>query len=240
MSDATTEEPVSDATSPIASRPMVPLARGLRAPRAAAIAGIAFGVLYALSTFVFTIRPPANVSSEAFAEWYRTTAVTSITIVALYLTPLAGIAFLWFIAVIRNRIGDREDRFFATVFIGSGLLFVAMIWAAGATAGSLVAANRSNVTSVPDTVTFELVSSIAHTFLYVYATRAAAIFVVVTSTIALGTGAFPRWLVVFGYAIAVIQFFSVGALEIAVLLFPAWVIILSVSILFGEVRVRRA
>jgi hypothetical protein len=213
--------------------------RGLRTPRAAAIAGIAFGVLYILSTYVITLRPPANVTPLEFAQWYRTTAATNLTIVSLYLFPLAGIAFLWFIAVIRNRIGEREDRFFATVFIGSGLLFVAMLWATGATVGSLVDATRADRTAVPDPVTFDLVRSLAHTFFYVYATRAAAIFIVVTSTIALGTGAFPRWLIVLGYVIAVVQFISVGELEITVLLFPAWVIVLSLFILVGEVRFRR-
>jgi hypothetical protein len=234
------EEPVNDAVAPPAARPMIPnAAMGLRAPRAAAIAGIAFGVLYVLSTFVLTIRPPGDNSPAAFSAWYRTTAATTITIVSLYLTPLTGIAFLWFVAVIRNRIGEREDRFFATVFIGSGLLFVAMIWAAGAVTGSLVAANRLGVATVPDPATFDLVRSLAYTFLHVYASRAAAIFVIVTSTIALGTGAFPRWLIVLGYVIAVIQFFSSGQFEAAILLFPAWVVILSVSILLGEVRVRR-
>ena len=47
----------------------------------------------------------------------------------LYLVPFAGIAFLWFIGVVRDRIGEREDKFFATVFFGSGLLFVAMLFA---------------------------------------------------------------------------------------------------------------
>jgi hypothetical protein len=234
------EEPVDDAVAFLGARPMIPNAvQGLRAPRAAAIAGIAFGVLYVLSTFVLTIRLPTDASPVAFAAWYRTTAVDTITMVSLYLTPLAGITFLWFVAVIRNRIGDREDRFFATVFLGSGLLFVAMIWAAGAVTGSLVAGNRLGVATVPDPVTFDLVRSLAHTFLYVYATRAAAIFVIVTSTIALGTGAFPRWLIVLGYVIAVIQFLTTGEFEVAILLFPAWVVILSVSILAGEVRVRR-
>jgi hypothetical protein len=44
---------------------------------------------------------------------------------------VAGIAFLWFIGVIRDHLGDREDRFFATVFLGSGLLFVAMLFICG-------------------------------------------------------------------------------------------------------------
>ena len=40
------------------------------------------------------------------------------------LIPFAGIAFLWFIGVLRDRLGEQEDRFFATVFFGSGLLFL--------------------------------------------------------------------------------------------------------------------
>jgi len=43
--------------------------------------------------------------------------------------PFAGIAFLWFIGVLRDRLGELEDRFFATVFLGSGLLFLAMLFA---------------------------------------------------------------------------------------------------------------
>jgi hypothetical protein len=45
-----------------------------------------------------------------------------VALVGLYLAPFAGIAFLWFIAAIRSQLGEREDRFFATVFLGSGLL----------------------------------------------------------------------------------------------------------------------
>jgi hypothetical protein len=61
-------------------------------------------------------------------------------VVALNLTPFAGIAFLWFIGVIRTRLGLLEDKLFATVFLGSGLLFVAMLFAAAAVTGALLAA----------------------------------------------------------------------------------------------------
>ena len=234
------ENPPNETIASTLAPPIVVATSGLRTPRAAAVAGIAFGVLYVLSTVVLTIRPPDGVGPGEFADWYRTTASTNLTVVSLYLTPFAGIAFLWFVAVIRSRVGEREDRFFATVFIGSGLLFVAMMWAAGAVAASLVATSRFDGTGVPDPATFESVRSLAQAFFYVYATRASAIFVIVTSTIALGTATYPRWLVVLGYVIAVVQFFSVGLLEITVLLFPAWVVILSVWILGSEARARRA
>ena len=60
----------------------------------------------------------------------------------LYLVPFAGIVFLWFVAVIRDQVGEREDRFFATVFFGSGLLFVALLFAAAAVASALVVGVR--------------------------------------------------------------------------------------------------
>jgi hypothetical protein len=39
--------------------------------------------------------------------------------------------------MLRDRIGEREDRFFAAVFLGRGLLFVGMMFAAAATAGAV-------------------------------------------------------------------------------------------------------
>ena len=64
--------------------------------------------------------------------------------IALNLVPFAGIAFLWFIGVLRDRIGEHEDRFFATVFLGSGLLFVAMIFVAAAITGAVIGDETSS------------------------------------------------------------------------------------------------
>ena len=108
--------------------------------------------------------------------------------------PFAGIAFLWFLAVIRDRIGAREDRFLATVFLGSGLLFVAMFWAAAAALASLVAGGALEAAPPLSATTLETFRSLAFSFLFVLAARAAAVFMIVTSTIALRTAIFPRWL----------------------------------------------
>jgi uncharacterized membrane-anchored protein YitT (DUF2179 family) len=40
--------------------------------------------------------------------------------------------------VIRDRIGNYEDRFFSTVFFGSALIYLAMIFAAAAIAAGLI------------------------------------------------------------------------------------------------------
>lgn len=110
--------------------------RSLRTPRAAGIAGVLFALLLTAALVLVRLAAPAGPGDAAavLADPSRRRLV----ILALNLVPFAGIAFLWFIGVVRDRIGQHEDRFFATVFLGSGLLFVAMLFVASAvTAGFL-------------------------------------------------------------------------------------------------------
>ena len=211
-----------------------------RAPRSAGLAGIAFSVLFLTFALLLGARPPDGLSEAALVEWFQLTAKTPITIAVLYVAPFAGIAFLWFLAVVRDRIGVREDRFLSTVFLGSGLLFVAMFWAAGAAIASLVAGNRFEGAPPLEASTLETFRSLAFSFLFVFAARAAAVFMIVTSTIAVRTGVYPRWLVIAGYLIAVVMLLSLSLLQWVLLLFPVWVFILSLFILNSEIRVARA
>jgi len=181
--------------------------RDLRAPRAAGVAGLLFAALFIGAILLVRGQPAADSSPAEVAEWYLRGDSKRVAFVGLYLAPFAGIAFLWFIAVIRSHVGDREDRFFATVFLGSGLLFVAMLFAAAAAASAPL------------------------TFLYVYGVRAAAVFMISVSMLALRTGSLPRWLVIVGFVVAVIMLFSVSFFKFVVLLFPLWVAAVSIVIL---------
>src|SRR5438128_1374739 len=111
-------------------------ARAIRTPRAAAVAGIVFSVLFALSFVLLQLAVPPD--SDDAGAWVNDDAKRGAVIIGLQLLPFAGIAFLWFLGVLRDRIGAGEDRFFATVFLGSGLIFVAMFFAAGAVAVGLI------------------------------------------------------------------------------------------------------
>ena len=148
-----------------------------------------------------------------------------------YLVPFAGIAFLWFIAAIRSHLGEREDRFFATVFLGSGLLFVGMLFAASACAGAPLVSVKFLDQPPPDADTFLLARALGFSFLFIFAVRAAAVFMLVASTIGLRTGFLPRWLVLVGYVGGAVFLFSVTYIEGLVLIFPAWVIAVSVVML---------
>jgi hypothetical protein len=118
----------------------------LRTPRAAAIAGIVFAVLLGTALVLVRIAVPAHPRDAPawLDDQWRKNAV----VLALNLVPFAGLAFLWFVGVVRDRIGAAEDRFFATVFLGTGLLFVAMLFAAGAVAGGLIATESQRGSAV--------------------------------------------------------------------------------------------
>ena len=150
--------------------------------------------------------------------------------------PFAGIAFLWFIGVVRDRIGQREDRFFASVFLGSGLLFVAMLFAAAAFAGGLIAEAAAGTAAAPARTRWQPAAPSPGLLLHVYAMRIAAVFTMSTATITLRTQVVPRWIGMLGFAVAVVLLVSVGLTVWVELLFPAWILLLSVDILRTGLR----
>jgi hypothetical protein len=209
-------------------------ARAIRTPRAAAIAGIVFSVLFAASLVLVEWAIPD--ASAGSGTWVTDAARRRAVIVSLNLLPFAGIAFLWFIGVLRDRIGDSEDRLFATVFLGSGLLFVAMTFTAGAISAALVATAGES----PDATAagaWPFGRRAASTLATVYAIRMAAVFTISATTLASRLHLVPRWLAVLGYATAVVLLLAVGFVPWLELLFPAWVFVLSAHILV--VRFRR-
>ena len=154
--------------------------------------------------------------------------------IGLNLIPFAGIAFLWFIGVLRDRIGAHEDRFFATVFLGSGLLFVGMMFVAAAVAGGLIAEMSSS--APPGADTLALGRNVTSLLLNVYSMRMAAVFTLTTVTIARRTKIVSRWLIVAGLATALVLLVGVGISPWAELLFPAWILAISIEILTAGPR----
>ena len=116
---------------------------GLRTPRAAAVAGIVFSLLLGLALVLIIVSVPSDPATAG--TWLTNSSRRATIALALNLVPFAGIAFLWFIGVVRDRIGQREDRFFASVFLGSGLLFLAMVFTASAVGAALVASRGLTV-----------------------------------------------------------------------------------------------
>ena len=219
-------------SAPIAAR------TAIRSPRAAAVAGIVFSVLLAVALALVRSVTPSDPSDAR--DWLTDGSRRTAVVVALNLLPFAGIAFLWFIGVVRDRIGEGEDRFFATVFLGSGLLFVAMMLSAGAVAGGLLFTADDNASAASQLEIWAFGRRIANTLLNVYAMRMAAVFSMATTTLAVRLRLIPRWLAVFGYLTAAALLLTGGVIPWLELLFPAWVFVVSVHILVVTMRARAA
>jgi len=116
------------------------------------------------------------------------------------------------------------------VFLGSGLLFVGMLFVAAAAAGGLVVA-ASGPAGPPSADTLAAGRNLTSTLLNVYAMRMAAVFTLTTVAIARRTRIVSRWLEVAGLATALVLLVAIDISDWVELLFPAWVLALSIDIL---------
>jgi hypothetical protein len=206
----------------------------LKTPRSAAVAGIVFSILLVISLTIIRLSVPSD-PNEA-GNWLNDPVLSFRIYLALYIIPFAGIAFLWFIGVIRDRIGNLEDKFFATVFLGSGLLFIAMLFTAAAVAGGMITAFGGNLNYQQNQQMLLFSRAVTYAILYIFSMKMAGVFMISTATIALRTAATPRWLVFLGYVLAIILLLSITYIEWMALLFPLWVFMLSIHILIENYR----
>lgn len=197
--------------------------RRVATPRSAAWAGVLFAFLFGASLVLVRTTIPADPRAEP--AWLADG--TGRLQLAMVLMPLSGIAFLWFMGVVRDRLGEQEDRFLATVFLGSGLLFLAMTFAAAAiTGGLLVGADDSTERLHDDDVVLFARGTMLQ-ISNVYALRMASVFMVSLGTIWLRTGLMPRWLVRLTYATALVLLLVTTISLWATLIFPGWVLLVS-------------
>jgi len=211
-----------------AQMPNAPLTRAnLKTPKAAAIAGMLFSVL--LIAVFWLLRTSIPADPQEPGSWLNSSSGS--VALALNLMPFAGIAFLWFIGVLRDRLGVKEDRFFATVFFGSGILFLAMLFTSAAMVGAILTAFALQPEQLMGSATFHLARAAAYSLVNVYMIKMASVFMITTSTVAIYTGIAPRWLAVFGFALALILLFGSFYISWSFLVFPLWVFLLSACIL---------
>ena len=206
----------------------------LRTPRAAAVAGIIFAVLFSISIVLIRLAVPEELTGISAAGWVQgnTAAIT----LALTLVPFSGIAFLWFIGVVRDRLGKFEDQFFATVFFGSGLLFLAMIFVSAAIAGGILGSYAIAADLLIESGVITFGRAIMYTITNVYAVRIAGVFMISLGTLWLRTKVMPRVFVILTYLLALVLLFDVNLTLWLILVFPAWVFVISVFILVATLR----
>ena len=178
-----------------------------------------------LTCSLWLLREAVPANPLEVGEWLRSRAAT--VTFALNLVPFAGVAFMWFLGVLRDRLGAREDKFFATVSLGSGLMFLGMMFIAAAAGGGLIRTYRATPDSMLDNPALTFARSFSYNVMHVYAFKMAAVFMITTSTLVIRTRVAPRWIALLGYAAAGFLLIGSGFLDWALFVFPLWVVLVS-------------
>jgi hypothetical protein len=217
-------------------QPKEPLTRTrLKAPKAAAIAGIIFSVLLIIGLVLLLASIPANLDEGG--GWLASHGNT--ILLALNLIPFSGIAFLWFMGVIRDRLGEYEDQFFATVFLGSGLLFLALLFSYAAVTGGIIKLYTTHANRLLADGFYDLGLSVSREIINTYAVKMEGVFMISTGTIFIRTKVIPRWLALLGYVLALFLLLRIGYTNRLVwisLVFPIWILLISLYILIDNYR----
>ncbi|MFI2205255.1 hypothetical protein ACH47Z_31640 [Streptomyces sp. NPDC020192] len=206
-----------------------------RAPRSAGVAGVVFALLLAAVIVLVRLSIPegAAVTAQGFTDSGRRDALRT----ALALVPFAGVFFLWFIGAVRTHIGAVEDKFLATVFLGSGLVFTATLFGAAAAARAVLAVAHPSGTA-PGLTSWDFGRHFAYVLMMEYAMRMAAVFVCSMSVIGHRLGVLPRSLTVFGFLTALTLLVAASNVPWAELVLPVWSLVLSGHILLVSGRAR--
>jgi hypothetical protein len=204
----------------------------LKTPRAAAVAGILFAVLLIIANVLIRLSiPPDPADGGVWLEEQANTVA-----LALSLVPIAGIAFLWFIGVLRDRMGQLEDRFFSSVFFGSGLLYLGMTLVSAALAGGLLVSYSLEADKLIDSGVYTFSRAVMWRISNIYAVRMAGVFMFSLGTISVRTRIMHRGLALLTYALALILLLSISLSLWVSLIFPGWVLIVSIYILVLNLR----
>ena len=207
--------------------------RPLRTPKAAAFAGLVFAVLQIASYWLMQSSLPAEaLNEEALVQFALDLRL------GLNLFPFAGIAFLWFLGVLRDRLGHLEDQFFSTLFFGSGVLYLAMTFISAAIAGGLLTVFAVDPDLLLNNAILIFGRAMIYKFNNVYAIRMAGMFMIVLGTIWVRTGLMPRLLAIVTYLTALSLIIGISFYPWSTLFFPIWVFVISAYILVLNYRIK--
>ena len=211
----------------------------MRSIEAAAVAGLLHSVLSLVATFILLDVPDPSDGDQAIREWYLDDGHQRRLLLAVNLLTVSSIMFVWFVAVIRRRVGDRENRFFGTVFFGSALLLTGAWLVAGALfAAPAIAAQRFDL--VPDAATVGLTQAGGITMATVVATRLEAVLIISTTTVGRLSGAFVPWIVAVGYAVGLTLLLMPVPSVALTWVFPIWVAAMSAMLLIRRDEIKEA
>ncbi len=201
----------------------------------AALAGIVFSLLFVIGWLLVLDSPGIDATDDEILSFYTDPRRRRSSLLAgVYVVPFAAVAFVWFLAALRDRIvraSRLEHAMFSAVQLISGTVFVTALFAVGATELAGVWMAEAVVDDAIDIDATRAVIGIGTAFAQIVALRSSAVFIAVSSTRATRAGLFPRWFGLVGTVAAGALLFVATAWRPVVLLIPLWVLGTSIIIL---------
>ncbi len=141
---------------------------------------------------------PTDISGDWLKQYGDTASF------AIGLVPFAGIAFLWFMGVPRDLLGHLEDQFFSTVFIGSGLLFLGMVFIWAAIGATIVYGYSVNPELLIEGGFYMMGRKLMRNIIAIFAMRMAGVYVFSSGAVWFRTNVVPRWLVLLTWGVGAV------------------------------------
>ncbi|MEN9647096.1 MAG: hypothetical protein RL238_3765 [Actinomycetota bacterium] len=204
--------------------------RRLASVEAAAIAGIVCAVGWMLSLNGLLRVPGVQADAADIESYYADDGSTAAAILWLQVLVVSTIAFLWFVGVVRGRLGEREPRLFGTVFFGASIMLALLLFV-GASLLAAPAMLASIGDQAPDPGASAITRSAAAVVLSVFAPRIATLVMFSTAGLGRATGALPKWLIWITYILGVVEFLNITVSRSTIFTVPAWIAVVSVVLL---------
>jgi hypothetical protein len=205
----------------------------LRSPRSAAIAGIIYAILM-ITGMVLVYNITRDLPEDITKDWLD--AWSDRASVAITLAPFAGIAFLWFTGVVRDRLGEHEDQFFATIFLSSGIITVALLFIWSAIFAALMRTSSLAAIGLADDDVYVFGFALMNRIIGDYTLRMAGVYMMAIGTLWTRSGIMPRWLAIITYVLALGFLLAASWVREARFIFPVWVFVVSIYILVLNYR----
>ena len=217
--DGTATAPAVEPIDPVAVR---------RVARLTAAIGVVFGVLALVSFWLLSRIPRGTASDEEILSFYASDSKRLPIVAGLYVMPFAGLAFIWFVVLLRMWIradADRRNILQSNIQLVSGILYIAIFFVSAA-AMSVFAATAEFTDTTVDPELARQFPNFAYTLLLVFGMRMAAMFVFTSTLLGHKGGLMPRWFVVLGLVFGVFLLLSVSLYPWLAIAFPIWVLML--------------
>ncbi len=213
------------------------------AARMSGISGLIFAGLLIAALLLVHHAPGLGVSDQDYSRFYSRSNGDVLVTVGLYIVPFAGIAFMWHMATMRTLLDDVLHRSNSVVHrwlnLGSGLIFVAMIFTGAAAVGAPALIVDLSSAAVPPPDVARALTGVGYGLVFVYSVRAAGMFMFSTTTLARKAGLMSTWLAIVSYVAATFLLVSTTLHPVLILVFPAWTVLTSVLLIVRSGDVER-